>query len=29
MWWLFLSIVAVWAVWPLLSHDWWDDPESF
>lgn len=24
-----LVLVAVWAIWPLLDDDWWDDPGSF
>jgi hypothetical protein len=26
---ILLVLVAVWAIWPLLDDDWWDDPGSF
>ena len=26
---LLVLVVAVWAIWPLLDDDWWDDPGSF
>ena len=24
-----LLLVAVWAIWPLLDDEWWNDPGSF
>jgi hypothetical protein len=27
--WIFLGALAVWALWPLVDGDWWNDPESF
>ena len=24
-----IVLVAVWAIWPLLDDEWWNDPGSF